>query len=203
MAKILLSISFVVLLIYSCGPKKVSYEDATKWYSECILHPSSHLGDVYAYWDMCTKECKSKINANNDSTSLPNESSQDSGSIGWKREIDKIYAMRINKLSCIRGCIEKINPIAMHIEGGYYSDGSYYAMCFNPFENIHPTKDKYEQTQWQKDRDECMQLTYENVKQGFWSREPSQGYFYAKWLKRANKYYKGCLRERGYKIKSI
>jgi hypothetical protein len=88
--------------------------------------------------------------------------------------------------------------MAMHVEGGYYADGSYYATCMNPFENIHPTKDKYEKTQWQKDRDECMQLTYENVKQGFWSRKPNQPHFYAKWLKRAKKYYQGCMRERGY-----
>ena len=87
----------------------------------------------------------------------------------------------------------------MHVKGGYYSDGSYYAGCMNPFENIHPTKDKYERTQWQKDRDECMELTYQNIEQGFWSRE----YFYAKWLNRAKKYYRDCLRERGYNIENL
>ena len=71
---------------------------------------------------------------------------------------------------CATPCVELGYPIAEHVEGGYYSDGSYYATCENVFENIHPTRDKYEKTQWQKDRDECMKLTYDNVKPNFWNQ---------------------------------
>jgi hypothetical protein len=95
--------------------------------------------------------------------------------------------------NCVKPCIEKGYSIAEHLEGGYYSDGSYYATCNNIFENIHPTRDKYEKTQWQKDRDVCMELTFENVKLTWWV-------FKNKSMRRAKNYYKSCLRERGYKF---
>jgi len=142
MREIIFFLCFLLLLLYSCGPKKVNYEQATKWYSDCTPHPDSHPADIYAYSEICIEECKSTTNANNDSPSLPKESSHDSGTNIYGIETDKIYATRIQKLSCISGCIEKINPMATHIEGGYYSDGSYYAMCMNPFENIHPNAKK-------------------------------------------------------------
>ncbi len=100
--------------------------------------------------------------------------------------------------ACKFECIEKGHPvgdIAEHVEGGYYSDGSYYSICesgkLNPFVNVHPTKDKYEKTKWQKDRDECMRLTYDNVKS-----KPGG----VKFFKKSNKYYRECLNERGYSI---
>jgi hypothetical protein len=164
MTKTLLSISFVVLLIYSCGPKSVSYEDATKWHNDCFPYLQYHPGDWYAVEDECHEECTEY------------------------------------KDTCAKWCIEMGYPIAEHVEGGYYSDGSYYASCENLFENIHPTGNKYEKTQWQKDRDECMELTFENVKLTWWDRKHRS---HNRWLKRATSpqaeyYYKSCLRERGY-----
>jgi len=49
----------------------------------------------------------------------------------------------------------KSASIATHIEGGYYSDGSYYEHS-DPtyFKNLHPKKEEYKKTKWQKDRDE-------------------------------------------------
>ncbi len=157
MAKMLLSISFVVLLIYACGTTS-NYEDATKWYSECVPHRRYHPGDWVAVQDECHKDCT-----------------------------EHFY-------NCVKPCIEKGYSIAEHLEGGYYSDGSYYASCENLFENIHPTGNKYEKTQWQKVRDECMELTFQNVKLTLWYR----GVFKNKWMKRAKKYYQDCLNEKGY-----
>lgn len=187
MTKILLSLSFLVLMTYSCEPKKVSYEDATKWHSDCYPHPEHHPGDVYATESggiynhtehrgidetLCFEECDSSYKS--------------------------IEACRFE-------CMEKGHPIgdiAEHIEGGYYSDGSYFAMCNNPFENIHPTKDRYEKSKWQKDRDECMKLTSENVKHNYWKeagmKEVGASYgFFNPW----SKYYRECLHERGYSIR--
>jgi len=102
--------------------------------------------------------------------------------------------------ACKFKCIEKGHPIgeiAKHIEGGYYSDGSYYATCKsdnpNLYLNLHPTNEKYEKTKWQKDRDECMKLTIENVKPSFWEKLSSTELH-------EPKYYKECLNERGYSI---
>jgi hypothetical protein len=75
--------------------------------------------------------------------------------------------------------------MAVHVEGGYYSDGSYYATCYAVFENIHPTKDKYIKNKWQKDRDECMELAFER----------------GAGLVRTYKYYRQCLKEMGYSIR--
>lgn len=190
------SLCIISILIYSCGPKKVKYEDATKWYNDCIPHPGAHLGDYYAYIEICTEECKNVVDEDN-ATSPAKEETPDTPMDIYGVETGDIYAERIRKMTCIYGCFDKIHPMAMHVEGGYYTDGSYYAMCQNPFENIHPTKDKYNKSKWQKDRDECMELTYENEKPSFWSRERTQ-LFYGKWLNRAIKYYRACLDEKGY-----
>jgi len=188
MAKILLPISIVILLISACEPKTVSYEKATKWHSECNPYPGYHPGDYYAYEDVCLEECKGTVNCDKDSTSLPNESHWDYSSCARSWNI------------CKNTCIHKKHPIAVHVEGGYYSDGSYYATCVNDFENVHPTRKKYEKTQWQKARDECMELTFKNVTT-WWKRNRRHLFLewsYQKWLKRAKKYYKSCLKERGY-----
>jgi len=184
MTKILLCLSLFVLMIYSCEPKKISYEDSTKWYSDCKPHPKYHPGDEYATESggidetLCIEECDSRFNCRY-------ESSIDDS----RRKYFKDMKSCSNSLQdCKFACIEKGHPIgdiAEHVEGGYYSDGSYYAMCKNPFENIHPTKDKYKKTKWQKDRDECIKLTTENVK-AFFS---------------FHKYYRECLIKRGYSIK--
>ena len=71
-------------------------------------------------------------------------------------------------------------------------------MCNNPFENIHPTKDKYEKTKWQKDRDECMQITSENFQiDTYWDRT-NRGL--QELITDSSTYYKECLNEKGYSI---
>ncbi len=193
MTKILLCLSLFVLMMYSCGPRKISYEDATKWHKCGNPHPKYHPGDEYAtkLWGiftvdeyigidegLCREECDSRFNCRY-------ESSIDDS----RRKYFKDMKSCSNSLQdCKFECIEKGHPIgdiAEHVEGGYYSDGSYYAMCNKPFENIHPTKDKYEKTKWQKDRDECMKLTTETETQ----------------LRPSRKYYRECLIKRGYSIK--
>lgn len=53
---------------------------------------------------------------------------------------------------------------------GHYSDGSYYHSSGNSsylyivLKNRHKLKDKYEKTEWQKARDECMELTSKKKK---------------------------------------
>lgn len=136
--------------------KKVSYEDATKWYNDCNPpYPKYHPGDWFAYQDICHEDCT-----------------------------EHVYL-------CAEPCIAKGYPIAAHVEGGYYTDGSYYAKC-SSLENIHPTKDRHKKTQWQADRDECLQDTYENVKRKhFWSSIGS-------WMNDSKAYYKECIKEKGY-----
>jgi len=79
--------------------------------------------------------------------------------------------------------------------GGYYSDGSYYATYVGWtiyfFRNIHPTRVKYEKTKWQEDRDECMELTDENIKEGI-------VYLSISFDNNSVGYYQNCLKERGY-----
>jgi len=82
---------------------------------------------------------------------------------------------------------------------GHYSDGSFYDSPYNldsastllseKLKNTHKLKDKYEKTEWQKTRDECMELTIEQEKKfGFpWTKN--------KWTLGL---YNECLKERGY-----
>ncbi len=179
----------IVLIIYACAPKPKSYESATKWHSDCKTYPEYHPGDyIQAEDDFenaikeggCVSECRKKYVC-----------SEGRG-----------YASCVqNRNSCATSCYEEIakaHSVAFHIEGGYYSDGSYYAGC-NPlyFSNIHPTADKYKKTKWQKDRDECMQLTFENVKPPtLWEIRVEEGI--PKYEIRSKDYYKNCLKERGY-----
>jgi len=202
MRKSIYPLCIILLVIYSCGPKKVnevSYEDATKWHSNCDPYPNFHPGDWYAYEDICAKKCNVTIVPGiafhellEERTSLPSESSRDSSSSIYGVESEEMYTERINELKCIRSCIENIHPIATHVEGGYYSDGSYYARCRYKFENIHTTRNKYQKTQWKTERDECMQLTAVQIKQGFCKDTSSTEYW-----KCVKRFYRECLNERG------
>jgi hypothetical protein len=191
-------------------------EDATKRDSSCMIHPKYHPGDWFAaitiwfgtgdfeerffsmrkerYWEvyagidnrLCFEECHSSFNCKYEETFQRDFESNMEDS--RQKYFKGIKSCSEKLRDCIFECIEKAHPlgdIAEHIEGGYYSDGSYYARCRNAFENIHPTKDKYEKTKWQKDRDECMELTYAR---GF-QKNPTPV-----------KYYRQCLKERGYSI---
>ena len=78
---------------------------------------------------------------------------------------------------------------------GHYSDGSYYYSRFyfiNPlsnndtipneaFENFHKQKGTYKKTEWQKTRDECMEITIQQTQN-----------------ERLVSFYNDCLKERGY-----
>ncbi len=96
MTKILLCLSLFVLMVYSCESKKITYEDATKWYSSCTTHPKYHPGDWLAainlwsnnfeewlftgykegYWEvyagidesLCFDECHSRFNCKYEET---------------------------------------------------------------------------------------------------------------------------------------
>ena len=197
MSKILLSVFLIVLISYSCKPKNVTYEHATKWYSDCHTHPKLHQGDMYALdieidERLCYEECADKYDCEYEQSI---ENSRRQYFKGIESCSDSLRACRFE-------CTEKGHPIkdiAEHIEGGYYSDGSYYAICESLYKNIHPTRDKYKKTQWQKDRDDCVQLTYENLKPSFWEQiDTNSGGL--KFHKRAKKNYRACLNERGYSI---
>jgi len=94
----------------------------------------------------------------------------------------------------------KIQPVLGGGErGGYNSDGSYYATYVSWtiyfFRNIHPIRVKYDKTKWQKDRDVCMELIDENIKEGFILRTHNLNT-----LRKNIEYYQNCLKERGYDI---
>jgi len=79
---------------------------------------------------------------------------------------------------------------------GHYSDGSYYHSSGNSsnlyivLKNRHKLKDKYEKTEWQKTRDECMELT---SKKGIkWLEGP------VSYQERLLGLYNNCLKERGF-----
>jgi len=194
-------------------------EDATKWDSSCMTHLKYHPGDWLASNDiwyprrradlhyqewyvtkkrgrdaregidirLCFDGCHSRYNCNYEETLDKDFKSNMEDS--RQKYLKGTKSCRKRFVDCRFECIEKGHPmgdIAQHIEGGYYSDGSYYATCDVIFENIHPTKDKYEKTKWQKDRDECMELTFERG---------------AEWNPSPVKYYKQCLKDRGYSMR--
>jgi len=181
-----------LLILSSCASKPVSYESATKWGSGCkpYLYPKYHPGDYikaeddFGIWikeDECASECRKKYVC-----------SEGRG-----------YASCVqNRNSCIKSCYEEIAKaysVAYHIEGGYYSDGSYFARCGEfIFTNIHPTADKYKKTEWQTDRDDCMKLTSENVKPSYWDFGVGVFSTYRVFVIRTNGYYINCLKERRY-----
>ena len=76
---------------------------------------------------------------------------------------------------------------------GHYSDGSYYYSSGNSWQlllkNKHELKDKYEKTEWQKARDECMELTSKKGRK-----------WYERRMQRKERLglYNDCLKERGY-----
>jgi len=79
---------------------------------------------------------------------------------------------------------------------GHYSDGSYYYSSGNSsnlsivLKNRHKLKDKYEKTEWQKARDECMELT--SKKRIKWLEGP------VSYQERLLGLYNDCLKERGF-----
>jgi len=190
----------IILLITGCAIHQLSYK-SHEFYesvkkSGVIIYPKHHPGDLLAhkgfwkseggytnktymiqdFWDECKIKCTPTFNCEN-KPPLSEELAS------CQKKYDEDFKI------CTDSCHEaklKTASIAKHIEGGYYSDGSYYATYgywVAYFRNIHPTRVKYEKTKWQKDRDECMELTGdENIKEGFIN------------------YYQNCLKERGYDI---
>ena len=79
---------------------------------------------------------------------------------------------------------------------GRYSDGSYYHSSGNSsnlsivLKNRHKLKDKYEKTEWQRARDECMELT--SKKRIKWLEGPGS------YQERLLGLYNNCLKEKGY-----
>jgi len=215
MAKRLISLFLIVLIIYACAPKPKSYESATKWHGGCNPSPMfSSFSDLPVYTISFFEFVETSsflpytkyhpgdyIKAEDDFENAIKEG----GCVSECRKKyvcseERGYASCVqNRNSCIKSCNEEIikaHSVASHIEGGHYSDGSYYAGC-HPlyFTNIHPTADKYKKTEWQTDRDDCMKLTSESVKPSFWTKT---NVGYTDFLKSANGYYKSCLKERGY-----
>ena len=178
-------------------------EDVPGWVKGCTpYYPSYHPGDMLATGlssdyiaideRLCIDECSSRYSS---SCSDPIEDSRQKYFKGIQSCNDKLFVCKFD-------CIEKGHPvgdIAEGTQGGYYSDGSYYSTCksdkSNPFLNLHPTQGKYQQTKWQKDRDECMRLTYENVKTSFWAQSGT-----VKFINRSHNNYRESLNERGYSI---
>jgi len=198
-------------IFYAISPESVAIldtlDEVPDWVRGCNnYYPGLHYGDFYALETaviftteyrgiderLCFEECESRFNCKYEGYI---EDSRQKYFKGIKSCGERLQA-------CKYECMEKGHPIgdiAEHIEGGYYSDGSYYAICtdkYDPFLNIHPTKDKYEKTKWQKDRDECIKLTFENVKTSFWNQRETR-----RVLNRSIKYYRECLNERGYSIR--
>ena len=65
---------------------------------------------------------------------------------------------------------------------GRYSDGSYYSPQRNPqgyikdvYKNVDPLKDSYEKSEWQTDREECMDLTYQHNENRIETKEVAPG----------------------------
>jgi len=198
-----------LLLLFIAGCAKPSYQSDEfyeyKLKKRQVFYPDYHPGDIFAHsvkwiyrgkvfifeiWNECDKVCKKKFNC-----------------IPMTKDYIECYS-EFNK--CGDDCIEEKyleKPITKHIEGGYYSDGSYYASYpigdypigenessitnIYYFRNIHPTRLKYDKTKWQKDRDECMELTDENA---------TGSIFEYRAINNSVEYYRNCLKERGYQF---
>jgi len=203
--KLLFSVLTVLLITGCAQPSYKSYEfyESVKK-SGAIVYPKYHPGDLFAhkvfyidpyqygyvvkdFWDECKVKCTPTFNCEN---KPPLSEELESCKDKYKE------VLKICRDSCYEDKI-KTASIATHIEGGYYSDGSYYATYLGWtlffFRNIHPTRVKYEKTIWQKDRDECIELTDENIKTGFVDL-PSR------FINKSVEYYHNCLKERGYDI---
>jgi len=190
---------FIAGCAQSYNPDKI-YESAKK--KGEIVYPKFHPGDLLAhkgvsqqktkkmmvvvvgdyviqdFWDECKQKCTPTFNCE-DETPLSRE---------YESCKDRYHKV---SFSCRDSCYDdklKTESLAKHVEGGYYSDGSYYATIgssFHYFSNLHPTRNKYKKSKWQKDRDECMELTFKNL---------------GKIWPNALEYYQNCLKERGYDI---
>ena len=79
---------------------------------------------------------------------------------------------------------------------GYYSDTSYYdspsknSIDHRLYVNKHKLKDKYEKTEWQKARDECMEQT-SSIKKKFLEKSMA-------FQEKTFSTYNDCLKERGF-----
>ena len=141
------------------------------------------------FWDECVNQSATNFDCENVSPSL-----EDTGTCLMNNEKDLsqcIYICYSDKLTNA--------SISKHIQGGYYSDGSYFATytehpIIYVFKNIHPTRNKYKKSKWQKDRDECMELTDKNVQ-----RETgllrNTAWKITKFLNNSLKYYQNCLKK--------
>jgi len=87
---------------------------------------------------------------------------------------------------------------ALEKSDNYYTDGSYYNPSYVPdvpllkviFANKNKLRDSYEKTEWQKARDQCMEITSKKKGKFF---ESVDGQFH-----RMFGLYNECLKERGY-----
>jgi len=169
--------------IYALGQEivLVEYKGNSIYLTENILTPKIFWNECK---NKCEKECLPEFTCNNNPPMSEEYKS-------CKQKYEQVF--RQCNAECPYICMDekyKSVSVSRHIEGGYYSDGSYYEhdlpfighITSNYFKNVHPKKEEYEKTKWQKDRDECMKLTYENVKDSV-------------------EYYQNCLKERGYDIK--
>lgn len=200
-------LGFFLILLGGCAQVPSYKSDEFYEYSRNIgdvYYPEYHPGDLWGridedYRNEISKECSKICETKYPRKTVPRGPDRTQEPSRWQ----------IMTTNCWRICIEekyKSLSIAKHIEGGYYSDGSYYVTYKDRrprpvlggifiFRNIHPTRLKYQKTKWQKDRDECMKLTDENVKEGG-IFERSRTVF-----NRKKEYYRNCLKERGHEIK--
>lgn len=194
---------FSLLLISSSQPKSDTelYESAVKWRGQ--PYPDYHPGDVFAYsvmwiygkvfisglWNECEKLCKKKFNC----IPMAKDYIESYLEFNQCRSYCKVVRIIEEKYS------EK--SIAKHIEGGKYSDESYYSgVAPNLFNNIHPAADKYKKTKWQTVRDECMNLASQNPKFDTIREVYPSGLSVSFDVYKVvdPQYYQNCLKERGY-----
>jgi len=182
-----------------------------------VLHPKYHPGDNYAlgqqivlvfklqqvlikgqeeilmpkiFWNECKNKCEKKCEPEFTCENKPPMS-------GEYKYCEQKYEQIFRQ--CYAGCPficmdekYKSTSVARHISDGYYSDGSYYEHADSTyFKNIHPKKEEYEKSKWQKDRDECMELTFEHENKFKFEYPQTR-------INRFHSYYKNCLNERGY-----
>jgi len=154
--------------------------------AEVILMPK-------IFWNECKNECEKECEPEFTCENKPPMSGEYTFCI---QKYDEVF--RQCNAECPYICMDekyKSVSVARHISDGYYSDESYYEHSWDYntyFKNRHPKKEEYEKTKWQKDRDECMELTYEHETKKFKLEWPQTR------INRYHSYYKNCLKERGY-----
>jgi len=184
-------LGFIILL-----PLAAIYDLST---DRCVLN--WHPGDYYYEKNYevikpinkkiinCYDNCFKRTDMNVTMGSVRSNKKDDSGNFG------KCYN------PCVREAMEpfptSIATCALKESDDYYTDGSYYRpqSANQPslqklFKNKHKLRGKYEKTEWQKARDECMELT-----------SKKKGKFFEKWdeqFQRLLALYNDCLKERGY-----